>query len=97
MCDFERALEKDDVEMAMKEFDVAMKLVGDNVEIAFWSALTLAMNRKVDFALPIFRKVFSVDKNWVELLRRLPKAGVVSNDDEGRALLKQIVDEATGQ
>ena len=36
--------------MAMKEFDVAMKLVGDNVEIAFWSALTLAMNRKVDFA-----------------------------------------------
>jgi tetratricopeptide (TPR) repeat protein len=47
----------------MKEYGEAMKLAGDNVEISFWSALTLAMKGKVDQALPIFKKVFSADKN----------------------------------
>jgi len=90
------AMEKNDVESAMKEYAEAMKLAGDNVEIAFWSALTLAMKGKVDQALPIFKKVFSADKNWVEVLKRLPKAGLVSEDDAGRALLQQILDGAGG-
>jgi len=90
------AMEKNDVESAMKEYAEAMKLAGDNVEIAFWSALTLAMKGKVDQALPIFKKVFSADKNWVEVLKRLPKAGLVSEDDTGRALLQQILNGAGG-
>lgn len=91
------AMEKNDVGRAMKEYGEAMKLAGDNVEIAFWSALTLAMKGKVDQALPIFKKVFSADKNWVEVLKRLPKTGLVSEDDAGRALLQQILSGAGGQ
>jgi uncharacterized Ntn-hydrolase superfamily protein len=90
------AMEKNDVEGAMKEYGEAMKLARENVEIAFWSALTLAMKGKVDQALPIFKKVFSADKNWVEVLKRLPKAGLVSEDDTGRALLQQILNGAGG-
>jgi uncharacterized Ntn-hydrolase superfamily protein len=90
------AMEKNDVESAMKEYAEAMKLAGDNVEIAFWSALTLAMKGKVAQALPIFKKVFSADKDWIEVLKRLPKAGLVSEDDAGRALLQQILDGASG-
>jgi uncharacterized Ntn-hydrolase superfamily protein len=90
------AMEKNDVESAMKEYAEAMKLAGDNLEIAFWSALTLAMKGKVAQALPIFKKVFSADKNWVEVLKRLPKAGLVSEDDAGRALLQQILNGAGG-
>lgn len=86
------AVEKNEFEKAVKEYRVAMKLAGDNVEIAFWSALTLASKGKVDHALPIFRKVFSADKNWVQILKRLPKAGTIISDDQaGRKLLKQIL------
>jgi hypothetical protein len=51
----------------------------------------------VDQALPIFKKVFSADKNWAEVLKRLPKAGLVSDDDAGRALLQRILTAAGGQ
>ena len=90
-------MEKNDVETALKEYGEAMKLAGDNVEIAFWSALTLALKGKVDQALPIFKKVFLEDTNWVEVLKRLPKAGVIPDDDTGRALMQRILNEARDQ
>jgi len=88
------ALAKNNVEKAMKEYHEAMTLASDNLEIAFWGALTLAMKGSMDQALPIFKRVFSADENWVELLKRLPKAGLISDDDEGRVLLRRILDEA---
>lgn len=87
------AMEKNDVENAMKEYDFAMRLAEGNVEMAFWSALTLAIKGNMSRALPIFKKVFSSDENWVELLKRLPKTGMVSNDKAGRALLQRILNE----
>jgi len=91
------ALEKNDLETARKEYRVAVKLAGDNVEIAFWSALSLASKGKVDEALPLFRKVFSANGNWVEVLKRLPKSGTaIADDAKGRVLLKRIL-EGTGQ
>ena len=56
------AIEKKDFTQAMEEYCAAMKLAGDNVEIAFWSAFALATNGKVDQALPMFKKVFMADK-----------------------------------
>ncbi|HML02337.1 MAG TPA: hypothetical protein VK487_03075 [Candidatus Bathyarchaeia archaeon] len=84
-----------DVETAMKEYDMAMRLAGDNHEMAFWSALTLATKGNASQALPIFKKVFSADKNWIELLKRLPKTGMVPNNKKGRILLERILNEAT--
>lgn len=91
------AMEKKDVNMAIEEYGEAMKLAKDNVEIAFWSAFTLATKGKVNQAVPIFKKVFAVDKNWVEVLKRLPKAGLISDNDVGRALMQRILREAGGQ
>jgi len=88
------AMEKNDVETALKEYGEAMKLAGDNVEIAFWSALTLALKGKVDQALPIFKKVFLEDRNWVEVLKRLPKAGMIPDNDTGQTLVQRILNEA---
>lgn len=87
------AMEKNDVDNAMKKYNEAMKLDKDNMEIAFWSALTLTLKGNLGQAVPIFKKVFSMDENWVKLLKRLPKAGVVPNDDAGRALLQRILNE----
>jgi uncharacterized Ntn-hydrolase superfamily protein len=91
------AMEKNDVENAMKEYDLAMRLAEGNMEMAFWSALTLAIRGNVSRALPIFKRVFSSDKNWVELLKRLPKTGMIPNDKTGRALLQRILNEAAKQ
>lgn len=52
------------------------------------------MKGKVDQALPIFKKVFLEDRNWVEVLKRLPKAGMIPDDDTGRALMQRILNEA---
>jgi uncharacterized Ntn-hydrolase superfamily protein len=91
------AMEEHNFRKAIKEYRQAMKLAGDNVEIAFWSALTLATKGRVTEALPIFRRVFSADRNWVEVLKRLPKSGLISNDSKGRDLLKQILRVASEQ
>jgi len=88
------AMEKNDVARAMEEYGAAMKLAGDNLEIAFWSAFTMVVKGKVDQALPIFRKVFAADKNWVEVLKRLPRAGLIPDNDSGRALLLRILEES---
>jgi uncharacterized Ntn-hydrolase superfamily protein len=91
----DNAMANNDVETAMKEYDMAIGLAGDNVEMAFWSALTMATKGKVSQALPIFKKVFLADKNWIELLKRLPKTGMIPNNKRGRALLERILNEVT--
>jgi uncharacterized Ntn-hydrolase superfamily protein len=91
------AMEKNDVENAMKEYNLAMRLAEGNMETAFWSALALALKGNLSCAMPIFRKVFSADKNWVELLKRLPKTGMIPNDKAGHALLRRILNEAAQQ
>jgi uncharacterized Ntn-hydrolase superfamily protein len=84
------AMEKNDLHKAMEEYNAAMKLAGDNVEIAFWSAFTMASAGKVDEAMPLFKRVFAADKNWIDVLKRLPKAGLL-NDEK---LLQRILNDA---
>jgi len=90
------AIEKNDVARAMEEYGAAMKLAGDNLEISFWSAFTMAVKGKVDQAVPIFRKVFAADRNWVEVWKRLPRSGLISDSDSGRAVLRRILEESDG-
>jgi len=47
----------------------------------YWTAITLANNKKVDKALPILQKVFAKDSNWKELTRRLPKVNLLTVRD----------------
>jgi hypothetical protein len=35
---------------------------------------------KVEESLPLFRKVFAMDKNWATLTPRLPKSGLLPDD-----------------
>jgi uncharacterized Ntn-hydrolase superfamily protein len=90
------AVEKNDLAAALEHYSAAARLQPGNLEMRFWTAVTLATNNRLEGALPIFREVFSQDKNWAELLRRLPAAGIVPDTPEGRALVDQILRE-TGQ
>jgi uncharacterized Ntn-hydrolase superfamily protein len=69
-----------DVEGALREYSAAEKAVPDNIEMVFWHAVTLANAGRVDESLPLFKRTFAADPNWAELLRRLPKAGLLPDD-----------------
>ena len=72
------AVEKNDMVLAMNEYKAAMKLFPANLEMQFWTAITLANNKQVSKALPMLKAIFTKDKNWKELTRRLPPVGLLT-------------------
>ncbi|MBL7762488.1 MAG: tetratricopeptide repeat protein, partial [Chitinophagaceae bacterium] len=76
------AVEKNDMTKAMEEYRAAMKLMPDNLEMQYWTAIALANNKEVDKAIPILKKIFSKDKNWKELTKRLPQVKLLTVSDE---------------
>jgi uncharacterized Ntn-hydrolase superfamily protein len=82
------ATEKNDMVTAMNEYNAAMKMFPQNLEMQYWTAITLANNKEVNKALPILKKVFARDPNWKELTRRLPKVNLLTVND---ADLKRIL------
>lgn len=82
------ATEKNDMKKAMEEYGAAMKMFPQNLEMQYWTAITLANNKQVDKALPMLKKVFAADRNWKELTRRLPKVNLLTVSD---ADLKKIL------
>src|SRR5688572_32108597 len=66
------------------EYSAAERLVPDNAEMIYWHAVALVNMGRVDESLPLFRKVFAMDKNWATLTPRLPKSGLLPNDPKDR-------------
>lgn len=82
------AVEKNDMNKAMNEYNAAMQMMPHNLEMQYWTAVTLANNKQVDKAIPIFKKVFTKDKNWKELTKRLPSVNLLTVSE---ADLKKII------
>src|SRR5258707_783472 len=82
------AVEKKDNEGALREYGAAEQLVPDNAEMIYWHAVALANMGRVDESLPLFKKVFAMDRNWLDLTPRLPKAGLLPDDKQ---LIQRIV------
>jgi len=82
------AVEKNDMKRAMQEYNAAMKMFPGNLEMKYWTAVTLANNKRLNEALPLFKSIFAKDKNWKELTRRLKPVNLltVSNRDLLRIL-----------
>ena len=88
----DEALTRNDVDGALREYSAAQKMVTDqqtNGEMAFWHAVTLVGVNRFNEAVPLFRRAFTQDPNWRELVPRLPKAGALPDD---AALIKRIVE-----
>lgn len=77
------AVEKNDMHKAMEEYSAAMKIFPQNLEMKYWTAITLANKGKVAEALPMLKDIFKKDKNWKTLTERLVPVGLltVSEDD----------------
>lgn len=74
------AVEKKDNEGALREYGAAEKLVPDNAEMIYWHAVALVNMSRVEESLPLFKRVFAMDRNWIELTPRLPKSGLLPDD-----------------
>jgi uncharacterized Ntn-hydrolase superfamily protein len=84
------AVEKNEMPKAMKEYNAAMQLMPGNLEMQYWTAVTLANNKQTDKALPIFKRIFAIDKNWKELTRRLPVVNLLTtNETDLKKILAQ--------
>ena len=82
------AMEHSDMKTALNEYDTALNLFPKNLEMKFWTAVTLANNQKIEKALELFKVVFDTDNNWRLLAERLPKSDLLSVSEED---LKKIL------
>lgn len=82
------AVEKKDNEGALREYSAAEKLVPNNAEMIYWHAVALVNMGRVDESLPLFRRVFAMDRNWITLTPRLPKSGLLPDDPK---LIERII------
>jgi uncharacterized Ntn-hydrolase superfamily protein len=87
------AVEKHDVDGALREYAAAEAMIPDNLEMKYWHAVSLVNVGRLEESLPLFRAVFKGDKNWVELTPRLPKVDLLKVDEAG---LKKILSTAGG-
>jgi uncharacterized Ntn-hydrolase superfamily protein len=75
------AMEKNDVDGALREYGEARKLAPKSAEMIFWTAVSLVNAKRVDDAIPLLQEAYK-DKegDWRTTLRRLPKSGLLPDD-----------------
>jgi uncharacterized Ntn-hydrolase superfamily protein len=71
-------VEKNDMENAMKEYNAAMKMFPENLEMQYWTAITLANNKDIAKASAMLQKIYGKDPNWRALTTRLPAVGLLN-------------------
>jgi uncharacterized Ntn-hydrolase superfamily protein len=74
------AVEKKDNEGALREYGAAEKLVPTSAEMIYWHAVALVNMGRIDESLPLFRRAFAINRNWITLTPRLPKSGLLPDD-----------------
>jgi uncharacterized Ntn-hydrolase superfamily protein len=73
---------------AEREYGAAEAMFPENAEMAFWHAIALASNGRLEPARPLFKKAFAADARWRELVKRLPEVEQLPKDPR---LLEQIL------
>lgn len=84
------AMEKNDVESALRLYGTAEEMFPENLEMKFWHAVSLANIGRIDEAKSIFQTIFVSDPNWKVLTERLPGVGLLNVSPEN---LKKIISE----
>jgi uncharacterized Ntn-hydrolase superfamily protein len=74
------AVEKDDIDGAVRHYAAAEAMVPAMDEFVFWHATTLAQKGRLDEALPLFARSFRLQPGWILLVPRLPASGLLPDD-----------------
>ncbi|MHA1376303.1 MAG: DUF1028 domain-containing protein, partial [Promethearchaeota archaeon] len=78
----DQAFEKGDIDGALECYNKGMEMVPDNLEMKYWTAISLANSNKIDEALPLFEDVFKKYDNWRTLTERLPDVDLLKIEKE---------------
>ena len=78
------------VEAALTSYSTAAGLMPDSQEMPFWHAVTLSELGRLEEALPIFAKIFALNPDWKELLRRLPPVDLLKTDPVSLARILEL-------
>ncbi len=82
-------VEKNEMKKAMDEYNAAMKMFPENLEMQYWTAITLANDKQIERAAEMLQNIYKNDENWRELTRRLPKVGLLNvSEKDLKELLK---------
>jgi uncharacterized Ntn-hydrolase superfamily protein len=82
-------VEKNEMQKAMDEYNAAMKMFPDNLEMQYWTAITLANKKDIAIAAAMLQPIYKKDPNWRELTKRLPKVGLLTvTENDLKELLK---------
>ena len=81
------AIEKGDEATALLEYKAAQDMFPDNVEMKYWTAVSLANSGKLDEALALFKTVFAANANYIELTRRIVPNGLLQVDKKTLRLI----------
>lgn len=81
-------VEKNEMALAMDEYNKAMKMFPNNLEMQYWTAITLANNKEITKASEMLQSIYKKDPNWRELTKRLPKVGLLTASEND---LKELV------
>jgi tetratricopeptide (TPR) repeat protein len=89
------AVEHGDAATALREYAAAEQIAATthgiprsrHAEMLYWHAVALVNMKRVDEALPLFARAFEMEPAWRELTLRLPRSGLLPDDD---ALIKRI-------
>ena len=76
---------KKDMDKAMEAYLEATSIVPDsatNGEAVFWVGVTLANSERTEDAIPYMARAYARDHRWAELVRRLPPAGLLPDDQK---------------
>ena len=72
------AIEKGDTIKALEEYEISQKMFPENLEMKYWTAISLANNNKLEKALVLFTDVFRKNNNWRILTERLPDSEILN-------------------
>ena len=82
-------VEMNEMKQAMEEYNKAMEMFPANLEMQYWTAITLANDKKIDKASAMLQSIYKQDENWRELTSRLPKVGLLNvSEQELKVLIK---------
>jgi uncharacterized Ntn-hydrolase superfamily protein len=84
------AVEHKDNEAALREYSAAEQIAATTsgipqsryAEMIYWHAVALVNMNRVDESLPLFAKAFKLEPGWRELTGRLPRAGLLPDDEK---------------
>src|SRR5205809_2692832 len=84
------ATENKDNEGALREYSAAEQIAATTsgvpesrmAEMIFWHAVALVNMNRVDESLPLFARAFRMEPGWRELTPRLPRSGLLPNNQQ---------------